>query len=240
MARGKPDFSPNNPRNILNSVDELASVIVGLGGNAGFNRDGITLYSDDFDKGLAPYIASNSGTGSAVALDTGESYLGKQSVKLTSGTDSGRLASLLKRLAPFFGGIVRYEMFFTAIADIASVQLSLAVRVLEISHSGVLTLDFDQGKIFRLNSAGGNTEIGTFDWADDGNPFWHVISVAINLDSLEYADIKLDNTTFDLSGAGLLVSASAFEDSLGVTISVASIATENAIINVDAMRVSVS
>ncbi len=240
MPRGKPDWSPNNPRSVLDSVDDLAASIVRLGGNAGFNRGGIPIWSDDFDKGLPPYTINLDGTGAAVALDTAISFLGKQSVKITSGSDSARFANIQKYLTYIGAGILRFELFFTTFSDATTISLIIQQTKDAVLNSAQLTLSFTTDNVLILNSAGANQIEGTFDWSVTGNPFWHVISLAVNLEDLMYEDISLDNVLLDISDEAMRSVASSGENRLLLSCQVGSGVGDNGVINVDNFSVSVS
>lgn len=239
MARGKPDWSPNNPRSVLSSVDDLAASIVALGGNAGFNRDGFAIISDNFGDGLTPYVTANSGTGSSVALDTTVSFSGVQSVKLTSGSDSSRTASLRKFVTYISDGLLRFEVFISAFQDIASILLSLSVTRDGFRNIASMGLDFDLGNVLRITTGEANVDVGDFDWADNGEPFWHVISIAINANTLEFEDFRLDDIVLDQSNIAIGSASTTDENTIDAFISVSSIAAENGIINIDNIRLSV-
>lgn len=240
MPRGKPDWSPNNPGSGLNSIDELAAAIIALGGNAGFNRDGLPIVSDNFADGLAAWIAASDGTGSSVALDTAVSFQGKQAVKLTGGADGSRQASLTKIIPQMSEGIFRTEVFIKHLTDATVYALSINVTKDLLLHNAIAQILPSSGEL-KYNAQGGiPTLIDTFDWmvAVDGD--WHVLSLAVNLETFMYENIAFDDTRYDLSTIPMHQQAATGEHRIQTSIIVTNVVGENGVIIVDNFRISLS
>lgn len=223
MAHGTPDWGITAGRQTIHQLTDLGELAARLGSPITFDRRGDVVFWDDFECGLAKWIANNAGTGAAVALDTGFARSGENSVRLTAGSTSTMRAGIL-HYEPFpvlsrIGFEIHVHMPFGNGAFEWNVQLADGAAKL---NAGVRYDDATNQLQYRdtLNNwvtfATGVDMLG-------GQRAFHAGKLVIDFDTREYVRFIADAVTYDLSGIDpqsfaspeaphMLVGASWFDD----------------------------
>lgn len=199
MARGRPDWGIGGAKSTIAALDDMGELAARLGSIVTFDRRGDVVWLDDFESGIAKWIAITEGTGSAVASSTTRARSKATSIKLTAGTDLVSYA-YINHLNPIpVAGKIGMEFSFTLHASTGYIILSgfYYNGTRKISYG----LQYDQAnaRLMYLNDSGIYTAFKTSIQLSISDYLFHTAKLVIDLQNKKYVRAVVNDTQYDLS-----------------------------------------
>lgn len=212
MPTGQPDFLQSPSSNLSSpSYDNAEDATRLLMGGGAQSRGGRWVWATGFESGLAEVIATTSGTGSEVTIETGANqvYQGAQSVKLKTGATASYFAGVSKTQfsqGQNFGfelicsfeqvalGAVEFHVSITGPhADSGQGAVGKIVIVINAQYSGGVYLDVN----------GTRTLLSAIDdYLEDNPDNWHYIKLIFNSKTNTLSRFYFDDKVFTLNTSG--------------------------------------
>jgi hypothetical protein len=179
----------------------LAELAARLGSPVCFDRRGQIVWWDDFENAPLKWGPFLSGTGAAVALDTTNSFLKGQSVKLTAGTTASMYGHI-RKLIPF---VAQNRVGFEATICLSTgleptdIQFFLTHQTATTSSNTILKWDIVNHKLYLWNLSGTWTEIVSAYSPDHDNFTWFKFKFVVDFSTGYYQRVMYGNQVFDAS-----------------------------------------
>ncbi len=208
MSRGYPDWGVDTGAFGAFDIDsaELAARLESI---VTYDRLGKVALLDKCDDSLSPWGTSTAGAGASVALNATESYRHHGSIELTAGSDGAASAWIYHNIPlvnlskvgseitwrPLSAG----HMFYT---EIRSYDGTNQYEYYVIIHmfSDEIQVWHDASVITKVDDA-----LAFETYTEE----WHKIKLVVDLANNKYVRLRIDDTTYDLSAYGPVVSANA-------------------------------
>lgn len=234
-VRDLPDWHMLNSQKTVFEVTDLGELAVRLGAISRFDRGGDAIVLEDFESGLNKWATSAGGTGAAVRLSTIETRSGLFACKMIAGSDSSRLARIV-RSSPFVPtSNVGLEMSIDIDGDLEKWELALELytgtQILRGTLRYVAASEEVQiegpGAVFTTVLTG--LALGT------GASLFHSAKMVLNPDTAMYLRATINDQVLAVSTTGLFSLAGAVTPRLAWTTLVVGDAGANAVCYVDDM-----
>lgn len=247
MPRGWQDYG-RAVTDLSNKVTDLGELAARLGSPYNLIRSGKVIFYDTFDDGITRWKTIIPAGGS-VSHSSVNPYTGLYSCKIVEGTAIDSACAILKQF-PLLS-IVSYgidtliHFIYDGTNPVGKFSLVLDYFEKTAVHAGSIVIDPETGDISIYTLVGGITTlvyIGTAGeklYENDSDNVYHYLHLTIDLETLKYKFLLLDDKEFDLSSYDLNLGSGSFTTGLLVYISNkgagfnAGVQLDNIIITVD-------
>jgi len=189
-----------------------------LGSPVTIDRRGNLIWFDDFEAANAVKWKTLLSTGSTAELNTAYAWMNNASMKLTTHTDSGDFAAIVKYLPIPIDNSVGIEFRYRLGDGKPITQINLTGYTGSYYFSGAVRYNFNTSKLYYLNSLGVYSEITNTDYNGNDGEYWHYLKLALNWSTKKYIRLMYNNTTYDLSDIALYTAASATKNMLAIAL----------------------
>jgi hypothetical protein len=205
-----PDYGRLSAQTTVYPVTDLGELAARLGSPVIFNRSGDVLHIDDFEAGVEKWPTDSlDGTGAAAYLSLAEARSGLFSYRLVGGsTATGRTRIAHTMPFPVLSRL-GLEYSFNLPGSFGSIAINM--RVFDGTNVTEYELRYtDTGdQLAYLDSGGTYTNITPTISLNIGTPLFHNWKLVVDATAGQYVKLLLNASTYDLSGIGARVTASA-------------------------------
>lgn len=206
MPRGGPDYAATGSFGRGTGSNDAYEAAVRQRSIVSYSRTGNVLWMSDFNSGLSEWLqqlAANSGEARILYTPT---YQGLAVCRLTGGDLGVNPTGVLKRLAPIDLGRMGLEVTFSVPTPFARLYVSIRHVKDDLAYRGLILIDPANGIIYTgdiSSSPPAETQIGTCDLKTDQGDFYHTAKLVVDLATLQYVKLHLDQQVIDLAGVAL-------------------------------------
>lgn len=233
MASGHPDWGQGQASLLLATISDLGELAARLGSPSTFTRTGNIIYQTEFDEGDVDWTLAPVGTGSSAASIVGGAYRSGVRVRLVSGSTIGNATSMSKVFIPPFltNAGAEVGMAFGSATGLYYIELIGTTGATGV-QAGV-RYDLTARELQYHNAANGWTTFATNVRLFQNAAAYHVFKLTLNLSTLEYVRVVVDNTVYDLDGIAAYTPASGVFAQISIQVKVEAQAAANTTLNVD-------
>ena len=238
MARGYPDWGINSAAvgQYLLDDSELAAR---LGSPYVYERLGNVLAIDQGGVELTQWFTSTSGSGAAIAEDTGIAYSGTQSLKLTPGSTLSKFAAIYREIPYIEARNIGVSLLFAPMEAGAEMRVDLKYTregtkytfSFRMTAAGLMQTFDGSGWVTQLDS-------GRLLW-DATVPFWNLLHVSINVTDLKFKSIQLNQNKVAFTDDPTSTGATSVPNSFEVYLSALDASGDQDIIYLDNIVVTI-
>lgn len=183
MARGAKDFTRTIRVDINAPFNTFDEVPPRLFSPVNFYRTGAVIYADDIANGLSPYISTVQGAGASIALNTTKSFIGAQSIRLTTGNAINDFARLVKFLPFPDTQLMGFECCFNVDSVLGNIAWRIRVDKASTFQFYELILTRSTANLRFQVGGGSATELESNDLADYDTDSWHKMKMIIDIEN---------------------------------------------------------
>lgn len=212
-----------------------AEIAARLGALSLYDQTGQLLFADGFEHGFAPWVPQFVGTGAAVTLRTDGSFLGGYYARLTGGSDSTRLAGLIKDLPRPF--LTRWGLEARSRFGQVGGVWRLVFRRYDGTnlHQHEVRVDLSTRDVTVLQADGTYATVATALSFVVGGGIYHPSKLVVDLETDAYVRLGFATVQIDLSAYSARLTADSQRDYIALDITCISRAGFNDYIDVDSV-----
>ncbi len=210
MAHGTPDWGITAGAVTTYQLTDLGELAARLGSPITHDRRGDVIWWDDFEWGLAKWGVSLGGTGAAGALGTTRARNGRQSAKLTAGSDGAHSVGLAHDQAVPLVSLLGAELSFSLDGGTHQVALAQQVKTATGKYFFAVWWIQSTGVLQYEDSAGALVTFATGVNLGGGSTLFHTMKAVVDPATGQYVRVIVNATAYSLAGIPARVQAGSF------------------------------
>jgi hypothetical protein len=199
MVRGQPDFGASSPKTAGAGLSDIGELAARLGSIVTWDRRGDVEYLDDFESPTIKWYLMEAGTASVGELSPTTSRSGSQSLKCTVGVLAGNLVGIVRYFPIIELQREGFELSFAVIDPELKLEMMCWHYDGTTQKKAGLKIEFDDGKLYYFNSAGGWTNFATYYALDGGAYLFSTAKLVVDFKESKYVRLIINDTEYDLS-----------------------------------------
>jgi len=234
-----PDDYPWLPGSDRSPLADLGELAARLGSIVTYDRRGSVLWFDDFEHGLSPWLPQTSGTGAQVLVVADPTYRGGYAAKCIGGSDSQKVAGVLKRVQPFTLGKLGWEVTLSLGSPNNFVRFHMQHNDGSEIVRWTIELKAETNKLKYRDSNAVYQIFTDHIIPDSDEELFHTIKLVVDVQNREYVRFMIDQSEYSLAGIKPEVLADTSDPRLEFYVFVASRDGQNDYIIVDSAIITV-
>lgn len=199
MGHGRSDWAQNTPIETVYGLQDLGEHAVRVGSIVSYHRTGNVIWMDNMEDNINKWRVLGNGTGAAAALTTAEAHTGKQSMKVTGGSNGGALMQLNKQLPIPILSKIGFEVTILREANVKKMELWLFLYDGSYVHRARLTITTSPSELAIRGATGSDQTIATIPSMANISTLFQNVKYIVDFKNEKYDKAILFRKTYDLS-----------------------------------------
>jgi hypothetical protein len=198
-----PDGGFPSGENVYPVVGDLGEIAARLGSPNVYERRGNVIWMEEFNGGLAAWVASGLGTGNEQKIVSTNTFRAPYACQLVAGSTGSRFAHLGNYFTVLTAGRVGLEFRIWFATRWDNFRIRLYYLDGTTKHFSEIRLNDENDEILYYNSDYVLTKLADLPDLQHDHGAYHAVKLVVDFESDEYVRFFLDRTEYDMSGLGL-------------------------------------